>query len=117
MENRYKPVSIDISNSDQKLEIEWADGHYSEFTLFGLRKNCPCVECRGGHSQMGKFEPQLFLVDPIREFRVVSAEQIGNHALKITWDDGHNSGMYRWDLLRHMDKSVEKLRKQNDGPY
>lgn len=115
MEKRFQPVSIDVSNSDQTLTIEWADGHTSGFSLFGLRKNCPCVECRGGHSQMGRFEPQLFLVEPTRIFKVVSAEQIGNHALKITWNDGHNAGMYRWDLLRHMDDSVEKLKERPEN--
>lgn len=114
MDHRFKPVSVDISNSDQLLTIEWADGHTSELGLFGLRKNCPCVECRGGHSQMGRYEPQLFLVEPTRTYKIVSAEQVGLHALKINWDDGHNSGMYRWELLRHMDESAEKLKKQSD---
>jgi DUF971 family protein len=115
MEKRTKPVSVDVSNSDQIIKIGWADGHTSEFSLFGLRKNCPCVECRGGHSQMGQFEPQLFLVEPTRTYKIVSAEQIGNHALKITWDDGHSSGMYRWDLLRHMDESVQKLKESSEN--
>ena len=115
MEKQFTPVSVDVSNSDQILKIEWADGHTSTFTLFGLRKNCPCVECRGGHSQMGRFEPQLFLVEPTREYKVLSAEQIGNHALKISWNDGHNSGMYRWELLRHMDQSVDRLKKQSQN--
>lgn len=115
MEKRFKPVSVDVTNFDQILTIKWADGHTSEFPLFGLRKNCPCVECRGGHSQMGQFEPQLFLMEPQRTYKIVSAEQVGNHALKITWDDGHNAGMYRWDLLRHMDESVQKLKEQSEN--
>lgn len=97
-----KPVSIEISNSDQILEITWADGHFSTYPLFGLRKNCPCVMCRGGHSEMGKYEMELFFVDPVQRFEIKNIETIGNHALKISWNDGHNTGMYRWDLLRAM---------------
>lgn len=115
MNKQYKPVSVDVSNSDQALTIAWADGNKSEFSLFGLRKNCPCVECRGGHSQMGRFEPQLFLIEPTRTYKIISAEQVGNHALKLTWNDGHNTGMYRWDLLRHMHESVEKLKEKSSG--
>lgn len=115
MDKRNKPVSVDVSNSDQTLSIDWADGHTSIFSLFGLRKNCPCVECRGGHSQMGRFEPRLFLVEPTQTYKIISAEQVGNHALKISWNDGHNSGMYRWDLLRHMDESVEKLKERSEN--
>lgn len=109
MENKVHPVSVDVSNSEQKLTIEWGDGHRSEFGLFGLRKNCPCVVCRGGHDQMGRFEPELFRMTPTQTYNIVSAEAVGNHALKITWDDGHSSGMYRWDLLRHMDEAVREL--------
>ena len=112
MQNKFKPVSLDVGNSEQLLTIEWADGHKSRFPLFGLRKNCPCVTCRGGHELMGQFEPELFLVEPTRTYKIISAEPIGNHALKINWDDGHNAGMYRWELLRHMDETVEKLKKE-----
>lgn len=114
MDKKYTPVSVDVENSEQKLTIEWADGHKTVFPLFGLRKNCPCVTCRGGHSMMGRYEPQLFLVEPSRQFKIISAEPVGNHALKINWDDGHNAGMYKWELLRSMDESVENL-KQNEN--
>lgn len=109
MDKRVKPKSIDVSNSEQTLKITWADGHTSEFSLFGLRKNCPCVECRGGHDLMGRFEPELFRVEPTRMYKINNAEVIGNHALKISWNDGHNAGMYRWDLLRKMDDAVRDL--------
>lgn len=105
MDPRYAPKSVDISNSDHLLTITWKDGTVSEFPLFGLRKNCPCVACRGGHDKMGHFEPELFRVKPTREYKIIKAESVGNHALKITWDDGHDSGMYRWDLLRKMGDS------------
>ncbi|MCC5906086.1 MAG: DUF971 domain-containing protein [Balneolaceae bacterium] len=114
MEKRFIPVSVDVGNSEQTLTLGWADGHQSKFSLFGLRKNCPCVSCRGGHDMMGLFEPQLFLVEPTQTFKIISAESIGNHALKITWDDGHNAGMYRWDLLRHMDESVRNLEQTSN---
>lgn len=97
-----KPASIEVSNSEQVLEITWADGHKSIYPLYGLRKNCPCVMCRGGHSEMGKYEMGLFFVEPAQHFEIKNIETIGNHALRISWSDGHNTGMYRWDLLRAM---------------
>lgn len=112
MDMKFIPASVDVGNSEQLFTIEWADGHKTELSLFGLRKNCPCVTCRGGHSQMGQYEPQLFLVEPTRQYKILAAEPVGNHALKIKWDDGHDAGMYKWELFRHMDEAVEKL-KQN----
>lgn len=109
MDKRFKPTAIDVSNTEQILKITWADSHVSEFPLFGLRKNCPCVACRGGHDQMGRFEPELFRVEPTRIYKIDNVETVGNHALKIKWDDGHDSGMYRWELLREMDEAIQKL--------
>lgn len=109
MNNKFTPVSIDVGNSEQTFTIEWADGHKTVLPLFGLRKNCPCVTCRGGHDMMGRYEPQLFLVQPTRIYKIVSAEPVGNHAIRIKWDDGHNAGMYKWELIRHMDESVERI--------
>lgn len=106
-----RPVSVEIDNKNQQLEIEWADGHRSTFPLFGLRKNCPCVNCRGSHSEMGKYEMQLFFVDPPQRFEILKAEAVGNHALKIHWSDGHNSGMYRWDLLRSICPQIYQMKE------
>lgn len=84
----------------------------STFPLYGLRKNCPCVMCRGGHDKMNKFDRSLFFVDPPREYRIEQARQVGNHALKIDWDDGHNSGMYQWETLRDLCPCSECYEKQ-----
>jgi DUF971 family protein len=109
VDTKYTPASVDVNNSEQVLTVKWSDGQTSDFSLFGLRKNCPCVACRGGHEKMGRFEPELFKVQPTRVYKILDAETVGNHALKITWDDGHNSGMFRWDLLRQMDEAVKNL--------
>jgi len=58
---------------------------------------------------MGRFEPELFRVEPTREYKITNAETVGKHALKISWNDGHNAGMYRWKLLRQMDEAVQRL--------
>ena len=38
-------------------------GFKSKYPLYGLRKNCPCVMCRGGHDQMQNFEPEAFFLE------------------------------------------------------
>lgn len=108
------PASIEVGNREQVLQITWKDGHISTYPLYGLRKNCPCVVCRGGHSQMGRFEMKLFFIDPPHRVEITDLEPIGNHALKISWDDGHNTGMYRWELLRAMCPDSWKEREANN---
>ncbi len=96
------PLKIVINNEDQYLEITWSDGPVYTYPLYGLRKNCPCVMCRGGHDKMQLFEPEAFSLTPKVGISIHKADQIGNHALQIHWSDGHNSGMYRWQTLREI---------------
>jgi len=51
---------------------------------------------------MDHFEQSLFFVEPTRHFEIEDIKQIGNHAIQITWDDGHNTGMYQWETLREL---------------
>lgn len=102
MELTYKPKEVEVRKSDRQLFIKWADDHKSVYPLFGLRKNCPCVECRGGHSEMGSFDKSLFRVKPTRHFEIEDIRQVGNHAIRIFWSDGHNTGMYQWETLRKL---------------
>lgn len=102
MKLNYKPREVEVRNSDQEFYIQWADGHESIYSLFGLRKNCPCVECRGGHGKMGSFDKSLFHVDAPQHFEAEDVKQVGNHAIRIYWSDGHSNGMYQWETLRKL---------------
>src|SRR5699024_11365481 len=86
----------------QLLKIILSDGHISRYSLFGLRKNCPCVSCRGGHSRMGQFERSFFFAEPTQHYEIIDIRQVGHHAVKIEWNDGHNTGMYQWETLRDL---------------
>ena len=103
MDSSTNPTGVEVYNTAQLLEISWEDGHTSAFPLYGLRKNCPCVSCRGGHNKMNTFEPEAFNIENPPLMDIKSIKQVGNHAIQITWLDGHNAGMYRWETLRMLD--------------
>lgn len=95
------PKSVKVQTQNQSFVIQWADGHESIFPLDGLRRECPCAGCKGGHENMGEaFDVMIFRLPALQHQTVKKIEPIGHHALRITWEDGHNAGMYRWDLLR-----------------
>lgn len=96
------PSAIEVSNKEQVLEIEWADLGKKVFPLWGLRKNCPCVMCRGGHEHMNEFEPEAFRIKNPPYIEIKNIKTVGNHAIQIDWGDNHNSGMYRWHTLREL---------------
>lgn len=101
----WKPKAIRASRSRAVLEIDWEDGHHSVYPLRGLRAACPCAECRGGHAGMSASGSPDMLELPMVESRsaeLTGMERVGNYALQLTWKDGHNYGIYTWELLRDM---------------
>lgn len=95
------PKRIAIDTEAQTLTVDWADGLRSVFPLDGLRRACPCAQCRGGHENMGgQPDPSVFDEPPRRRWTDVTAEPVGGYGLRLTWDDGHNDGIYTWHRLR-----------------
>lgn len=99
-----KPSSITLDKSKAELAISWEDGLVSRYPLAQLREACPCVECRGGHANMGMaFAPDdLLALTPARSYQIAGLSAVGNYALQPSWDDGHNTGIYTWEYLRHL---------------
>ena len=92
------PAQVEIDTDAQTLSVEWADGHTSVFPLDGLRRACPCAHCIGhGGSKPG---PDVFDAPAEREWTRVRARTVGGYALRLAWDDGHDTGIYRWKYLR-----------------
>lgn len=100
----FLPTSITLNKKEAYLEITWSDEKICRYPLPHLREACPCVECRGGHQNMGmEHAPDNILtLIPVRSYTVIELHPIGNYALQPVWDDGHNTGLYTWDYLRHL---------------
>ena len=94
------PLGLSREGNDLLL-IHWNDGHRSRYTWRHLRDNCPCAGCR---------EERLKPPDP---FRILKSNElvplapaavtpIGRYAYKITWGDGHDTGIYTLESLREL---------------
>jgi len=85
------PTEVELDRN-QGLFLRWPDGSEARFALVDLRQNCPCAECRGlreqGHVPGGE--------DP----RATGADLVGAWGMSIRWDDGHETGIYAWSILR-----------------
>lgn len=99
-----KPTGITLNKNEGYLEINWSDGASCKYPLPHLREACPCVECRGGHANMGmEHAPDDILrLTPARSYQVVDLQLVGNYALQPIWDDGHSTGLYTWEYLHHL---------------
>jgi DUF971 family protein len=102
----FSPEHIAISKS-KGIKIDWSDGHRSDYTLAYLRDQCPCATCTGAHGT----EPQKSNYsspdpNPFQMFKpalkMLSVEPVGHYAIRIAWNDGHNTGIYSYDHLREI---------------
>jgi DUF971 family protein len=94
------PTRIDINPTQGYMDIEWSDGSVGQYPLANLREACPCVECRGGHANMGYVPPDLMALVPARPYGFEQPpQQVGTYGLQFFWDDGHHTGIYTWDYL------------------
>lgn len=103
MADPTQPVLVKLERDDRTVIIEWQDGHQSVYSWDGLRATCPCVECRGGHAAMAQpIDLELMVNPPSQPASIEKLRQVGNYALSILWDDGHDSGIYVWEMLRYL---------------
>jgi DUF971 family protein len=102
--NNPRPVSITLDKVAGQLVIEWPDEQTCRYPLSELREACPCVECRGGHQNMGgqSHPADILTLKPARSYTIQSLELVGNYALQPVWDDGHHTGIYTWEFLRDL---------------
>ena len=85
------PTDIKLHKASKTLTLKYASGE--EYTLPAefLRVNSPSAEVQGHGKpilQFGKLNVGLTKIEPA-----------GQYALKLTFDDGHDSGLFTWDYL------------------
>lgn len=100
------PTHIDLKK-DRGLTIQWADGSGSYYTVAYLRRMSPSAEQRELRAQMAS-NPLTILPEGRSgtgsgDVVALDAELVGNYAIKITFSDGHDTGLYTWDYLRRID--------------
>jgi len=89
---QHTPSKITLHKKSRTLELHFSDGQF-ELTAEYLRVYSPSAEVRGhgvGQETL-QVEKKFVAIDKI--------EASGNYALKISFDDGHDSGLYSWDYL------------------
>ncbi|RYF80692.1 MAG: DUF971 domain-containing protein [Comamonadaceae bacterium] len=87
------PQSITVHSASRVLEVGFSDGAVFRIPFELMRINSPSAEVQG-HGP-----GQEVLQTGKREVQIVDLQPIGNYAVQPTFNDGHSSGIYSWDLL------------------
>ncbi len=100
MDDRYEPATIDVAR-DEGVTITFLDGHVARFDLLSLRDACPCATCRSLRDRGEVVWPRPGSPTPLR---IENAELHGAWGLRLTWNDGHATGIFPFEALRHWDE-------------
>ena len=97
------PTEIKLHQQSRLLEITFDDGAHYQMPYEFLRVHSPSAEVRGhGHGQetlqVGK-----------KEVGVIEVAPVGSYAMKIVYDDGHDSGLYTWEYLDELGRHQAEL--------
>lgn len=91
-----QPTEIKLRTQSRVLEVRFDDGSHFELPFEYLRVFSPSAEVKGhgggeGTLQVGKEDVGISGIEPV-----------GNYALRLIFDDGHNTGLYSWSLLHEL---------------
>jgi DUF971 family protein len=104
------PEHIAVSKS-KGIEIDWKDAHHSSYGVEYLRDWCPCASCTGAHGTAPRLKTtetpkSSAAADPFQMYKpktkMTGVEPVGQYAMRIQWNDGHNTGIYSYDHLRRI---------------
>ncbi len=91
------PEAIDVT-ADHAFRIAWPGGAVATVAAKALRDACPCAGCIEEGTGRKILDPASIPDD----IRAEGIEPVGNYAIKISWSDGHSTGLYTWQLLRDL---------------
>ncbi len=94
------PTEIKLLQKQRTLSIKFDDGVEFAFTCEFLRRNSPSAEVQGH----GRQKPILPVIDP--NINIIQIEPVGNYAVKLYFDDGHQSGLFSWSYLYSLGKNA-----------
>ena len=87
------PTEIKLHQASRVLEIAFEDGARFELPCEYLRVFSPSAEVRG-HSPS-----TATLVTGKENVNITAIDPIGNYAVRLVFDDGHDSGLYSWNIF------------------
>lgn len=93
------PVELRVFKAEGRLEIDFSDGHACALAAEYLRVESPSAEVQGH----GPNQKQI--VSGRRNVKIESVEPVGHYAIRIVFDDGHDSGIYSWSYLRELSET------------
>ena len=105
--NRFKPgpspEEIALNTARDALTVTWDDGSSHTLSAELLRVESPSAEVQG-HGEGQKTTP-----GGKRGVTISGVTPVGHYAVRIQFSDGHDSGLYSWDILYRYGREANSL--------
>ena len=90
------PTKITLRKEEKALNIAFDDGSFFELSAELLRVESPSAEVQG------HIPDQKQTVPGRRHVGIIELEPVGNYAIRIKFDDLHDTGIFSWQYLYHL---------------
>jgi len=100
---RPSPTEVRLKKEEKRLIITFSDGNRFEFPAELLRVESPSAEVQG-HSPS-----QKQLIAGRRHVGIMSLEPVGKYAVRLSFDDLHDTGLFSWSFLYELGHSQEAV--------
>ncbi|MEP4148944.1 MAG: DUF971 domain-containing protein [Halioglobus sp.] len=101
MSHDPRPTGIQLHTRSKELELAYAGGEHFHLSCEYLRVYSPSAEVKG-HGP-----GQEVLQTGKQNVAITAIRPVGNYALQLVFDDGHDTGLYSWDYLYQLCKEQE----------
>ena len=95
------PTEIRLKKKSKMLVVGFDDGSEFSYSFEYLRVHSPSAEVKG-HGP-----GQEFLQTGKENVAITAIEPIGHYAVRLVFDDGHNTGLYTWVYLHELGSNME----------
>jgi DUF971 family protein len=95
------PVELRVDPARTTLTISFDDGERFALSAEYLRVESPSAEVQGHGAS------QKQIVAGKRHVKIEALEPVGNYAVRIRFDDGHDTGLFSWEYLRELGSGYE----------
>ncbi len=101
-----KPTDITLHQGSRVLEVAFEDGAHFRLPCEFLRVYSPSAEVRGHGPGQGTLPLDK------QNVNIAAIEPVGHYAVRLRFDDGHDTGLYSWDWLYHLGSEQDRLWKE-----
>jgi DUF971 family protein len=95
------PTEIRLASDKRTLTVSFDSGERFALPAEYLRVESPSAEVQGHRPQEKK------TVEGKQNVTIAAVEPVGNYAVRIVFDDGHDTGLYAWDYLRELGRELD----------